>query len=222
MFAEQTANLQRPLIVAAHSHAAWIAWEAVATSRARVDVLVLVGVFPETRSAFRLRTSTDGAGCSATCCAGRRPRPTSSSSTSTPIRPRRGNCSAPRAVHRPFSRAAARGRACSEYHLGCRPSTDAARLAAGRRTQWLPGPRRTLVAADIGCLRRRGDPVPGPPGSSTVPDVAGLGCGRDAGVRGTAERELTGTVANQLSDRRHTIVSKRTGRFLGRRSTARS
>ena len=52
VFAEQTANLQRPLIVAAHSHAAWIAWEAVATGRARVDVLVLVGVFPETPLGF--------------------------------------------------------------------------------------------------------------------------------------------------------------------------
>ncbi|MCZ4587049.1 hypothetical protein O4328_25770 [Rhodococcus opacus] len=52
LFAEQTANLQRPLIVAAHSHAAWIAWEAVATGRARVDVLVLVGVFPETPLGF--------------------------------------------------------------------------------------------------------------------------------------------------------------------------
>ena len=52
LFAEQAANLQRPLTVAAHSHAGWIAWEAVAAGRARVDVLILVGVFPETPLGF--------------------------------------------------------------------------------------------------------------------------------------------------------------------------
>jgi pimeloyl-ACP methyl ester carboxylesterase len=52
LFAEQTANLQRPLTVAAHSHAGWIAWEAVATGRAQVDVLILVGVFPDTPLGF--------------------------------------------------------------------------------------------------------------------------------------------------------------------------
>ncbi|WP_257890728.1 hypothetical protein [Rhodococcus sp. USK10] len=52
LFAEQAANLQRPLTVAAHSHAGWIAWESVATRRAQVDVLILVGVFPDTPLGF--------------------------------------------------------------------------------------------------------------------------------------------------------------------------
>ncbi|AOW95055.1 hypothetical protein BFN03_15215 [Rhodococcus sp. WMMA185] len=47
LFAEQTQALPRPLVVIAHSQAAWIAWEAVATGRARVDVLVLAGAFPD-------------------------------------------------------------------------------------------------------------------------------------------------------------------------------
>lgn len=47
-FVEQTAHLPRPLVVAAHSYAVWVAWEAVATRRAQVDVLVLVGPFPDT------------------------------------------------------------------------------------------------------------------------------------------------------------------------------
>lgn len=72
-FAEQAANLQPPLTVAAHSHAGWIAWDAVVTGGAQVDVLILVGAFPETRSGSRLWTATDGAGCSATCCGGRCP-----------------------------------------------------------------------------------------------------------------------------------------------------
>jgi hypothetical protein len=47
-FAAQVGDLPRPLVVAAHSHAAWIAWEAIATGRApTVDVLILVGPFPE-------------------------------------------------------------------------------------------------------------------------------------------------------------------------------
>lgn len=46
-FAQQTAHLPRPLVVAAHSHAVWIVWEAVATHRAQVDVLLLVGPFPD-------------------------------------------------------------------------------------------------------------------------------------------------------------------------------
>ncbi|MEV0947526.1 hypothetical protein [Rhodococcus sp. NPDC049939] len=47
LLAEQTRALPRPLAVIAHSQAAWIAWEAVATGRAHVDTLVLVGAFPD-------------------------------------------------------------------------------------------------------------------------------------------------------------------------------
>ncbi|MBB0230326.1 hypothetical protein FOE67_12590 [Streptomyces calidiresistens] len=47
-FVEQVEDLPRPLVVAAHSHAVWIAWQAIAEGRApQVDVLVLVGPFPE-------------------------------------------------------------------------------------------------------------------------------------------------------------------------------
>lgn len=45
-FAEQVRGLPRPLVVAAHSHAVWVAWQAVADGLAEVDVLVLVGPFP--------------------------------------------------------------------------------------------------------------------------------------------------------------------------------
>ncbi|WP_228470996.1 hypothetical protein [Streptomyces alkaliphilus] len=47
-FVEQVRDLPRPLVVAAHSHAVWIAWQAIAEGRApQVDALVLVGPFPE-------------------------------------------------------------------------------------------------------------------------------------------------------------------------------
>ncbi|KOX11266.1 alpha/beta hydrolase [Nocardiopsis sp. NRRL B-16309] len=53
-FAEQTADLPRPLVVAGHSQGAWVAWEAVATGAApRVDVLVLVGPFQESTGGYR-------------------------------------------------------------------------------------------------------------------------------------------------------------------------
>ncbi|WP_228453537.1 hypothetical protein, partial [Streptomyces alkaliterrae] len=46
-FAEQVEDLPRPLVVAGHSHAVWVAWRAVAEGRApEVDVLLLVGPFP--------------------------------------------------------------------------------------------------------------------------------------------------------------------------------
>ncbi|MCE7083426.1 hypothetical protein [Streptomyces sp. ST2-7A] len=48
VFVEQVRELPRPLVVAAHSHAVWIAWRAIAEGRApQVDALVLVGPFPE-------------------------------------------------------------------------------------------------------------------------------------------------------------------------------
>lgn len=48
IFSEQVRDLPRPLVVAGHSLAAWIAWEAVAGGYApEVDVLVLVGPFPD-------------------------------------------------------------------------------------------------------------------------------------------------------------------------------
>ncbi|WP_202971093.1 hypothetical protein [Saccharothrix sp. ALI-22-I] len=46
LFAEQVRDLPRPLMVMAHSHAAWVAWTAVAGGMApQVDVLVLNGPF---------------------------------------------------------------------------------------------------------------------------------------------------------------------------------
>lgn len=54
VFAEQVRDLPRPLVVAGHSHGAWIAWKAVATGAApEVDALVLVGPFPESTSGYR-------------------------------------------------------------------------------------------------------------------------------------------------------------------------
>ncbi|UGY94774.1 hypothetical protein [Streptomyces gobiensis] len=48
IFSEQVRELPRPLVVAGHSHAVWVAWQAVAQGRApEVDVLLLVGPFPE-------------------------------------------------------------------------------------------------------------------------------------------------------------------------------
>ncbi len=46
-FAAQTQDLPRPLVVAGHSHAIWVAWEALADSRAEVDALVLLGPLPD-------------------------------------------------------------------------------------------------------------------------------------------------------------------------------
>ncbi|RIV40090.1 hypothetical protein D2L64_06365 [Micromonospora radicis] len=47
-FAAQVRELPRPLVVMGHSHGAWVAWDAVARGLApQVDVLVLVGPFPE-------------------------------------------------------------------------------------------------------------------------------------------------------------------------------
>jgi hypothetical protein len=43
---EQVAGLSRPVVVAAHSHAAWVAWEAAAEGAA-VDALLLLGPFPD-------------------------------------------------------------------------------------------------------------------------------------------------------------------------------
>ncbi|WP_152514382.1 hypothetical protein [Nocardiopsis valliformis] len=56
VFAEQVRDLPRPLVVAGHSHGAWIAWKAVATGQApEVDALVLVGPFPESTGGYRPR-----------------------------------------------------------------------------------------------------------------------------------------------------------------------
>lgn len=54
VFAQQVRDLPRPLVVAGHSHGAWVAWKAVATGAApEVDVLVLVGPFPESPVGYR-------------------------------------------------------------------------------------------------------------------------------------------------------------------------
>jgi hypothetical protein len=42
---EQVADLERPVVVAAHSHAAWVAWQA-AVEGAPIDALLLLGPFP--------------------------------------------------------------------------------------------------------------------------------------------------------------------------------
>lgn len=53
LFAAQVRDLPGPVVVAGHSLAAWIAWQAVATGRApQVDVLVLVGPFPDSPVGF--------------------------------------------------------------------------------------------------------------------------------------------------------------------------
>ncbi|HLR97321.1 MAG TPA: hypothetical protein VK053_22560 [Jiangellaceae bacterium] len=46
-FARQTADLPPPVTVAAHSHAGWVAWQALADGVAEVDTLVLVSPFPD-------------------------------------------------------------------------------------------------------------------------------------------------------------------------------
>jgi len=43
---EQVEGLPRPVVVVAHSHAAWVAWQA-AVDGAAIDVLVLLGPFPD-------------------------------------------------------------------------------------------------------------------------------------------------------------------------------
>ncbi|PND52018.1 MULTISPECIES: hypothetical protein [Rhodococcus] len=52
LFVEQASALPRPLVVAAHSHAVWVVWEAVATGRVDVDALLLVGPFPSTPTGY--------------------------------------------------------------------------------------------------------------------------------------------------------------------------
>lgn len=47
VFATQTEDLPRPLVVAGHSNAVWVAWEAVARGEAEVDVLSLIGPMPD-------------------------------------------------------------------------------------------------------------------------------------------------------------------------------
>lgn len=60
-FAAQTRDLPRPLVVTAHSHAAWIVWEALARDAAEVDVLVLVGPFADSPVGYPAR-GADGTG----------------------------------------------------------------------------------------------------------------------------------------------------------------
>ncbi len=52
IFAEQTQDLPRPLVVAGHSNAVWVAWEAVARGEAEVDVLSLVGPMPDSPAGY--------------------------------------------------------------------------------------------------------------------------------------------------------------------------
>ncbi|MDG4765500.1 hypothetical protein O7632_15545 [Solwaraspora sp. WMMD406] len=47
-FADQVRDLPRPLVVASHSHAVWVAWAALTTDATdRVDTLILIGPFPD-------------------------------------------------------------------------------------------------------------------------------------------------------------------------------
>ena len=57
---EQVAGLPRPVVVAAHSHAGWVAWQA-AVDGAAVDALVLLGPFPDSRVGYP-PPGEDGAG----------------------------------------------------------------------------------------------------------------------------------------------------------------
>ena len=52
IFAEQTQDLPRPLVVAGHSNAVWVAWEAAARGEAEVDVLSLVGPMPDSPAGY--------------------------------------------------------------------------------------------------------------------------------------------------------------------------
>ncbi|WP_223881208.1 hypothetical protein [Nesterenkonia ebinurensis] len=51
-FAAQTEDLPRPLVVAGHSHAIWVAWEALAAGKADIDVLVMVGSLPDSPTGY--------------------------------------------------------------------------------------------------------------------------------------------------------------------------
>lgn len=62
VFADQVRDLPRPLVVAGHSHGAWVAWKAVASGAApEVDALILVGAFPESTGGYRA-PGEDGTG----------------------------------------------------------------------------------------------------------------------------------------------------------------
>ncbi|MEE2031672.1 hypothetical protein [Rhodococcus chondri] len=52
LFVGQASALPRPLVVAAHSHAVWVVWEAIATGRVGADALLLVGPFPSTPTGY--------------------------------------------------------------------------------------------------------------------------------------------------------------------------
>lgn len=52
LFVEQASVVPRPLVVAAHSHAVWVVWEAVATGRVDADALLLVGAFSSTPTGY--------------------------------------------------------------------------------------------------------------------------------------------------------------------------
>ncbi|GAA4476770.1 hypothetical protein GCM10023190_14950 [Enteractinococcus fodinae] len=52
-FVEQVPALPRPLVVAGHSHAIWVAWEALARGDAHVDALILVGALPDSVVGYR-------------------------------------------------------------------------------------------------------------------------------------------------------------------------
>ncbi|MPY97291.1 MAG: hypothetical protein GEU97_04725 [Actinophytocola sp.] len=52
-FADQVRDLPRPLTVAGHSHAAWVAWQAVSRGLApEVDALILIGPFSESTHGY--------------------------------------------------------------------------------------------------------------------------------------------------------------------------
>ncbi|WP_211358958.1 hypothetical protein [Nesterenkonia populi] len=51
-FAAQTEDLPRPLVVAGHSHAIWVAWEALAAGEADIDALVMVGSLPDSPTGY--------------------------------------------------------------------------------------------------------------------------------------------------------------------------
>jgi hypothetical protein len=62
IFAEQVRDLPRPLVVAGHSHAVWVAWEAVTSGIAdQVDTLLLIGPFPDSPAGY-LPPGRDGPG----------------------------------------------------------------------------------------------------------------------------------------------------------------
>jgi|GEM_PF-1534705 len=62
IFADQVRDLPRPLVVAAHSHAVWVAWEALAGgATTQVDELILIGPFPDSPAGY-LPPDRDGPG----------------------------------------------------------------------------------------------------------------------------------------------------------------